>query len=391
MKVLILAKSCYRLPTSQGGSDTAALREAMLLSSRGHRVTLIGLGKLSEEAVAVDFVPVPSRVEITSDHPGFYFFKGFVLACLGLVEAIKELRGPGKPTQVINTHTSLSVPILKLLFPHIPIVYTIHDPLYLEGGRARGVEALARVFNNNLLERMAFRSSDKVIAVSDSIKQQAIKVGLPASKASTLYPLPAPETNNPDSPISDLPSSVSEPYFLSVGAQMGRKRFDRLIEAMPRLEKEIGLVLVGNGSDRPRLVETARVHGVERRIQFLDSVDTPTLSQLYRHAFLYILVSEREGFPATIREALQHGTPAIYVTPDAASMIPPVSEGFLRVLSPGPPTSISNLVHDAYIRSRLGQLDRSRIRRWSDAAFPSVLQTVLELEKVLSDSIRTGA
>ncbi|MEO0716819.1 MAG: glycosyltransferase, partial [Planctomycetota bacterium] len=77
-------------------------------------------------------------------------------------------------------------------------------------------------------------------------------------------------------------------------------------------------VVVGDGEDRPRLVEEAAERGLGSRLFFTGSVDDVTRDRLYADADLYVMTSISEPFGLTPLEALGRGAPAIL--PNAAGV-----------------------------------------------------------------------
>ena len=112
--------------------------------------------------------------------------------------------------------------------------------------------------------------------------------------------------------------SVGSQDLLSVGQQSGRKRFDLLLEAMRYLPDSTHLVVVGNGPYHSEYVRLAHEDGCSDRIHLMTDVTDVELKRLYSEATLYVLVSENEGFPITVAEALSAGCPSLLVSPRAS-------------------------------------------------------------------------
>src|SRR5205085_7475716 len=71
------------------------------------------------------------------------------------------------------------------------------------------------------------------------------------------------------------------------------------------------LVLVGDGADRPRLEQLARVSGVMDRTRFLHGLTQEELFACYCHCDLFALPSRGEGFGLVFLEAMAHAKPVI--------------------------------------------------------------------------------
>ncbi|MFW2850594.1 glycosyltransferase [Sphingomonas sp. TX0543] len=107
----------------------------------------------------------------------------------------------------------------------------------------------------------------------------------------------------PGSTIEGLP----ERYILGVGRLVRQKRWDRLLDAMPRIAEPLPLVILGEGEERAAMEARARSLGVDLRL--LGHAPDPLLAM--RSAELLVLTSDYEGVPGVLREALSVGTPVV--------------------------------------------------------------------------------
>jgi teichuronic acid biosynthesis glycosyltransferase TuaC len=119
--------------------------------------------------------------------------------------------------------------------------------------------------------------------------------------------------------------NYNQKYILSVGHLQRLKGFDRLIQAMPHLQKSCGplkLVLVGStrGEFRfkrklqkqiARLNRRSESIGQEQCVTFTGPVSANTLNWMYNAADLMVNASRSEGHNNAIAEALAAGTPVV--------------------------------------------------------------------------------
>ncbi len=92
------------------------------------------------------------------------------------------------------------------------------------------------------------------------------------------------------------------------------KGFDEVLESLPELSQEIpnvAYLVVGDGNDRARLEEKARLLGVADRVVFAGRVDDAEKADHYRLADAYVMPSRGEGFGFVFLEAMACGVPAI--------------------------------------------------------------------------------
>jgi len=94
---------------------------------------------------------------------------------------------------------------------------------------------------------------------------------------------------------------------LSVGRLAPVKRFDLLIEALAAVPGEPLLVLVGDGPLRGELASRARRLGVVDRLRLVGEQPPQRVAEFMRAADLFALVSDTEGWPNVVMEALASG------------------------------------------------------------------------------------
>jgi N-acetylgalactosamine-N,N'-diacetylbacillosaminyl-diphospho-undecaprenol 4-alpha-N-acetylgalactosaminyltransferase len=104
-------------------------------------------------------------------------------------------------------------------------------------------------------------------------------------------------------------AAVDGPYVLAAGRLVKSKNFDMLIRAFAASNTSRRLVIVGEGGERDALLQTARECGVADRVMLPGFIDNPY--PLMRHADLFVLCSNAEGFPNALVEAMAVGAPVI--------------------------------------------------------------------------------
>ena len=165
-------------------------------------------------------------------------------------------------------------------------------------------------FKNMEAARRAYGKYDNIICVSDKARQSFEEVIGFADKTRVIYNL------LPIKKIIDLsksPCEMKKDKFtvVSVGHLVEQKGFDRLINAVGKLNKEnydLDLWIVGYGEDEERLKEIIRANGI-KNVKLLGKRTNPY--PYMAQADLYVCSSRYEGYNLTVAEALILGKPVL--------------------------------------------------------------------------------
>jgi glycosyltransferase involved in cell wall biosynthesis len=87
------------------------------------------------------------------------------------------------------------------------------------------------------------------------------------------------------------------------------KNHAMVLRALPHLDEDVHLVLIGAGPSRHALEELARELRVERRVHFTGQLAEP--ENLHQFFDVSVLCSRSEGFPNAVIEALAAGCPVV--------------------------------------------------------------------------------
>ncbi|QQV76858.1 glycosyltransferase [Sphingomonas aliaeris] len=119
----------------------------------------------------------------------------------------------------------------------------------------------------------------------------------------------------PNPPVLPIPGATPPVlpggrFILGVGRLAPQKRWDRLIAAVPKLaDRDLSVVILGEGDARAALTAQIAALGLGHRVHLPGhSADPlPTIAR----AVAVVLVSDFEGVPSVLREALSLGTPVV--------------------------------------------------------------------------------
>lgn len=101
-----------------------------------------------------------------------------------------------------------------------------------------------------------------------------------------------------------------EPYILHVGRyELEHKRQDLLLQAYAKLDTDCKLVLLGDGKDRDEIKNLIHSLGLNNKV-LLAGFDANPYNWM-KHAKLFVMSSDYEGFGMVLAEALALNTPVV--------------------------------------------------------------------------------
>ena len=252
-------------------------------------------------------------------HPRSLSFPG-ILKCLdGLLMFLSTLPTLRRlrrelPFDVIDAHFAYPEGLAAALagwFLKVPVTVTLRGTLPLI--------APFRLRRPQL--RFALRRAARVIAVSESLKQDAVALGIPAEKIRVIGNGVDPERFHPQDRTEArraLGLPKYGPLLVSVGTLSRRKGFHLVMEAMAKLKKRwptLRFALVGGdgaeGAMSAELKALAARLGIAGRVIFAGPRKSAELAPWYGAADLFVLPTEHEGSPNVVLEALACGTPVV--------------------------------------------------------------------------------
>ncbi len=251
------------------------------------------------------------RHGIEVDHPRFpvipgpgWYMTPWTLA-LAALPAFKRVRKEGFDFDLIDAHYYYPDGVAAALLGRWlrrPVVIT-----------ARGTD-INLIPQHRLARRMvlwAERQAAASIAVSDAIRDEMVRLGVPAERVVSLRNGVDLEKFAPQ-PRETVRSrlGLSGRVLLSVGYLIERKGHHLVIRALLRLPGWT-LVIVGSGAMRDELGALAGGLGLENRVKFVGAVPQGELPDYYSAADLLVLASSREGMPNVVLESLACATPVV--------------------------------------------------------------------------------
>ncbi|ODP36050.1 glycosyltransferase [Sphingomonas turrisvirgatae] len=281
-----------------GGVERALLRMAAGWAAASRRVTLV-IGKASG-ALAHELPPGVALHELGDPR---------YRALLGLPALVRAL-APDVVFCPGNHYTAAACWLRARLDSDCPPIVGKVSNALVRPDLPRGAGAGYRLWL-----RGHRRFLDAVVAMTPAMAREA-------ADAMALRPDQIRVIANP--PALPIPGAAPPPmppgrFILGVGRLAPQKRWDRLIEALPRLhDRGVTLLLLGEGEERDALARLIDRTGLHDRVSMPGHAPDP-LPAIAR-ASAVVLTSEFEGVPGVLREAIALGTPV--VATDSSSAIP---------------------------------------------------------------------
>jgi glycosyltransferase involved in cell wall biosynthesis len=169
--------------------------------------------------------------------------------------------------------------------------------------------------------RFALKRAARVIAVSESLKRDAVALGIPAEKVRVIENGIDPQVFRPLDRVEarrSLALAKYGPLLVSVGTLAPRKGFHLVMEAMARLKRRwptLRFAVIGGdgpeGAMGAELRQLAAKLRLDDRVIFSGPRQREELALWYGAADLFVLATAHEGCPNVVLEALACGTPVV--------------------------------------------------------------------------------
>ncbi|SHO51845.1 Glycosyltransferase involved in cell wall bisynthesis [Desulfopila aestuarii DSM 18488] len=367
-----------------GGAQRRILTLMQEFVRRGHRIDLVTVmdgGVLSSEVP-----PEVHRFSLKNKFIRFLPGKNFrKLKLFCSRNALAEYLCQKKPEVLLSaaSHTSLTaIAARRLSGTETPLVLRLSS--HLTASHAGALNIFNRIRYRTACKW--FSEVDAVIAVADGIAEDiAANTRLSPQRIKTIYN----PTFTPDLIDRSL-ESFDHPWFdekgpqviLGAGRLTSRKDFNNLIRAFAvvRKQREVRLIILGEGGKRGELLDLARDLGVSKDVDMPGFVQNP-LAWMSR-ASVFVLSSECEGLPGVLIEAMAAGCPIVSTNcPSGPAEI--LENGkFGRLVPVKDPLALAQAIMATLDSPREEQLLRAR------ASDFSVTNAADEYIKVLSQVVR---
>jgi glycosyltransferase involved in cell wall biosynthesis len=308
-----------------------------------------------ESAAALSFYPLPSSIDYNRGNKlGGSGLRRLwrIVSRLSLIRRIVEDFGPDVIISFLDTANITT--LLACLGRRVPVIVSERiDPSQHNIGWAR-----------KLLRTCTYPFARLIVVPSQRVADY-----FPASLQSKIRvignPIPIPSMR------ARVGQSDGRKRVIAVGRYEPQKGFDLLLDAFALVAGEHpdwDLVVIGDGSERPRLERRVQVLDLEERIT-LKGVVTDILQEL-ANCHVMAFPSRYEGFPNALAEGLATGLPAVgYKAVSGVEEL--ILDGQTGLLvdqqegARGLAHAIARLLVDEKMRRQFGDAAHEHVRRWA--------------------------
>ncbi len=335
MRIAFFVAEYY--PQIIGGLGTYATEVTKQYFELGHDVVVFTLNQnrqlITNEVWKGICVHRPQITDLSSVFPLFvaedlqkwgknlqYFCDIFSYNHISATEFVNELiRKKQEKYDVVAVHDWLSASaglIIKKELPEIPVVYHVHSTEQ-QRTQGKGSEVI------QLFELSMAEAADKVITVSETMKDYISTLGYPKNKTCAIWNGVDPDKYSSDSvSVSEIEAlrklyniKPDEQVLLFVGRLASIKGVPNLIQAMPQVFSmfpKTHLVVLGVGEEYLSLVQLAVKLGIAESVSFrTEFVSEHEKIVHYAMSDVCVFPSITEPFGIVSLEAMAMGKPVV--------------------------------------------------------------------------------
>lgn len=264
-------KICQVLAGNEdGGLEKHTIELSKQLKKRGFDVSVIAHKDFAPHFKDINFIPL----DLSKGRNNFFI----------LYKLFKILKK--EKFDIVHTQANKATDMVIKLKPFLSskIISTLHS------------------YKKNI---SSFEKSDFVITVSNKIAEK-----LKNKSHKTIY-------NGVKYKEFECDETIFQKYLIpkdkflicSVGRLCDVKRFDILINSLKNLD--VFCILVGDGENKKELYELAQKQNVDSKILFTGNIENEDVKKLINISDLFVITSDKEGFPYVFIESLLLNTPVI--------------------------------------------------------------------------------
>jgi glycosyltransferase involved in cell wall biosynthesis len=140
-----------------------------------------------------------------------------------------------------------------------------------------------------------------------------------------------------DGPLTASPAFSSDSLVVFAGRHIPEKRVPAIVPAIACARAELPQLraaILGDGPDRPKVVQLIRELGLEGAVEAPGFVDSERVDEFLARALCLLLPSRREGYGLVVIEAAARGTPSVVVAAADNAAVELIEDGVNGVIAP---------------------------------------------------------
>ncbi len=140
-----------------------------------------------------------------------------------------------------------------------------------------------------------------------------------------------------DGPLELHAEYSAEPLVVFAGRHIPEKRVPAIVPAIARARADLPqlrAVILGDGPDRPKVLELIRELGLDGVLEAPGFVTSERVDELLGRALCMLLPSRREGYGLVVIEAAARGTPSVVVAAADNAAVELIEDGVNGVIAP---------------------------------------------------------
>jgi len=359
-----------------GGAQKHVEALTLKLKQDNHEVTIVtglydpSLWRFQEEKIDVISIPAMQRaIHLKKDLQTFWQLRA----------ALKKIQ-----PDIIAVHSSKAGAIGRVVgrLLRIPTVFTAHSWSFTEGVPHKKKRMYSR------MEKSVQPLTAKIITVSEYDRKLALTEKIaPSHKMQTIHN----GIYQIEKRVAPIKETDEYPLIVMVARFEVPKRQDLLLEALAEIsDVPWRLRLIGDGSLRPSLEKFVADKGLMDRVSFLgNQLD---VTSLLEESHLFVLLSDWEGLPISIIEAMRAGLPIIATNVGGVNELVSDNEGGFLINRDDKDLlkkRLKQLLMDESLRQKMG--DASERRFLKDFTFlPMYQKTLFVYEQAVLKSAKKG-
>jgi lipopolysaccharide/colanic/teichoic acid biosynthesis glycosyltransferase/glycosyltransferase involved in cell wall biosynthesis len=323
------------------------------------------------------------------------------------VQQLTKLIHTHKP-DLVHGHSAIGGLVSRVAArrAHIPAVYTVH------GFGFKPEVPLVRRTASALAEHMMARWTTQMICVSKYERELALNLAIDSDRVHVIPNGIAPLTSKAPAPAVaadkdgehsntgtakvdaavNLPQASATPRLIMVARMKSPKRHDLLLQALAKVRNTLGqelpVTLAGDGPLSGELRAEAKALNLKN---ITWAGDVSNVSELLAQHDVFVLLSDHEGMPITVLEAMRAGLCVLASSlPGIREQIIPYQDGVLTAnTTDAVVEKLLQLVRDPHLRKRLGRAAQQTFE--SAFAAEPMAERVLQVYRQCMQEVATSS